>query len=697
MRRTLSLILLSAAALFSSPDRHTFTRQDKAFFADPRVVNFVRPGLVVKITGATVAADGTITIQFTLADPQGLPLDIAGVNTPGAIAPSFVASYIPVGGTDYIPITQRAATGLVSGAVRQPGTDTGGVRTSTADGSYTYTFAAKAPANLDPAATVAVGIYATRNLTEFDLGTNAANTVVNFTRSGAAPAAIHDVVHTQTCNKCHDPLQAHGGARREVALCVLCHNPGGNGATTVDPDTGNSIDFKQLIHSIHMGASLPKKPYQIIGFGNAVNDFSDVVFPADPRNCQMCHEQGAQPQGGTAPAGSMTTTSATNPAPVQGNWWLTHPTRAACGACHNNVNFATGENHAGGPQISDNQCATCHFPEGELPFDASIVGAHIIPTLAPGLPGVVFSLTGVANGRAGQSPTVTFTLKDKAGNPLNAADFATLNLVMGGPTSDYQTTVSESARAATGTNGAFTYTFKAPVPAGATGTYTIGIEGYRNVTLLPGTVTQQTVRDAGDNVVRDFSVDGSPVVPHAVETSTANCNQCHYKLSAHGGIRNQTQYCILCHNPTATDVPVRPASAGPPTSIDFPVLVHRIHQGEASAAGGQLTPFIVYGFGGSKNDFSDVRFPGDLRDCAKCHINNSQELPVPDGRVNVINPQAWYSPMGPMTAACTACHTQKSTAAHTSVNTSPQFGESCDVCHGVNADFSVDKMHARTL
>jgi OmcA/MtrC family decaheme c-type cytochrome len=235
------------------------------------------------------------------------------------------------------------------------------------------------------------------------------------------------------------------------------------------------------------------------------------------------------------------------------------------------------------------------------------------------------------------------------------------------------------------------------VPAAATGTYSIGIEGYRNITLLPGTVTQQTVRDAGDNVVLNFSVDNSAVVPHAVETSTANCNQCHYKLTAHGGIRNQTQYCILCHNPNATDAAQRPAAAGPPTSIDFPVLVHRIHQGEASAPGGQLTPFVVYGFGGSKNDFSDVRFPGDLRDCAKCHINNSQELPVPAGRINVTNPQAWYSPMGPMTAACTSCHTQKPVAAHTSVNTSPQFGESCDVCHGVNADFSVDKVHARTL
>jgi OmcA/MtrC family decaheme c-type cytochrome len=698
MRRTLAGLLLLSAALLSTPQHHTFTRQDKAFFADSRVINFVRPGLVVKITGATVAADGTITIQFTIADPQGLPLDIAGVNTPGAVAPSFVASYIPVGGTDYVPITQRAATGTVSGAIRQPGADTGGIRTQTTEGSYTYVFAAKAPANLDPAATVAVGIYATRNLTEFDLGTNAANAVVNFTRSGAAPAAIHDVVHTQTCNKCHDPLQAHGGARREVQLCVLCHNPGGNGATTVDPDTGNSIDLKQLIHAIHMGVDLPKKPFQIIGFGNAVNDFSDVEFPADPRNCQMCHEVGAPPQGGTAPAGSMTTFTATNPAPVQGNWWLTHPTRAACGACHNDVNFATGANHAGGPQISDNQCATCHFPQGELPFDASIIGAHVIPQLATELPGLVFGLTSVTNGRAGQTPTVTFTLKDKSGAPLAPSNLGALTFVMAGPASDYQTVISESAlAAASGSNGTYTYTFKAPVPAAATGSWSVGVEGYRNVTLLPGTVTAQTVRDVGDNVVINFATGNGAVVAHAAETSTANCNQCHYKLLAHGGMRNQTQYCILCHNPTATDAARRPASAGPAQGIDFPVLIHRIHQGTDSEAGGQMTPFIVYGFGGTANDFSVERFSGDLRDCAKCHTNNSQQLPLPAGRIDVINPRAWYSPMGPATAACTACHTSKSTAAHTNINTSPTLGESCDVCHGVNADFSVDKMHARTL
>jgi hypothetical protein len=63
--------------------------------------------------------------------------------------------------------------------------------------------------------------------------------------------------------------------------------------------------------------------------------------------------------------------------------------------------------------------------------------------------------------------------------------------------------------------------------------------------------------------------------------------------------------------------------------------------------------------------------PCDLRDCAKCHVNSSQNLPLPSTRINVQNPRAFYSPMGPASAACTACHTAKETAAHTQLNTSP--------------------------
>jgi OmcA/MtrC family decaheme c-type cytochrome len=540
-------------------------------------------------------------------------------------------------------------------------------------------------------------------------------------------------------------------------LCVVCHNPGSNDVNTIDPDTGNSIDFQVMIHKIHMGENLPSvkagTPYQIIGFQQSVQDFSNVVFPADVRNCQMCHESGAYPrkttvgiagaQGGLPPAplhvdanGNVTGSSdngdstanpvfpgtgdptsgptgatvipvsqgvdpgqSREPAPVNANWWITRPNSRACGACHDNVNFQTGENHAGGLPASDSQCSQCHIPQGELPLDASILGAHTIPQWTPGLlPGVNFKLVSV-DGAAGKAPTVTFTVTDDAGNPIDASKMNFLNLVLAGPTADYASLVSESATGATptGASGTYTYTFKNAIPANATGTYTVGIEGFRNVTVLPGTTIAQTARDVGFNQLLPFSVDGSAVSPHPVEHVQQDCNACHYRISAHGTIRQNVQFCLLCHNPTATDAAQRPANQNPAQSIDFPVLIHRLHKGDTAEPGGQMTPFVVFGFGGSANDFSDVRFPADLRDCGKCHVNTSNVPPVSSTRIAVNNPRDFVNPTPPTVAACTACHTVKDASAHASLMTSPTLGESCSVCHGQGADFDADKVHARSF
>jgi OmcA/MtrC family decaheme c-type cytochrome len=702
MQRFLALLALASLSVFSSSDTPVFNKRDRAFYADPALVNFVRPGLSFTLTGASLGQDGTIQAMYTVTDPQGLPLDIKGVTTPGTISTSFIASYVPKGKTDYIAMTTRSQTGAVSGTAIQPSADSGGTTTLTAPGAYTYTFKTKAPAGFDRTQTVTIGLYGSRDLSAFGLGSNSSNAELNFTPDGSGSKDVHEVVRTETCNKCHDPLAAHGGSRRDVALCVLCHNPGGGGTQTIDPDTGNSIDLKVMIHKIHMGSSLPSviagHPYQIIGFQQSVNDWSTVVFPPDPRNCQMCHEIGAPPQGGTWPPGSQAPPPTTPPA--QATWWLTNPTMASCGACHDDVNFQTGENHANLPQPNDNQCTHCHFPQGELPFDVSVIGAHTIPQFAPGLAGVAFTLVKVDNGVAGKSPTVTFTLKDKSGAPIDPKSMGSLSLVMAGPTSDYAAYVSESAISkATCNGGTCTYTYTATVPAGATGTYTIGIEGYKNATLLPGTTQQMSVRDVGYNQTIDFSVDGSPVAPHSVDTMPANCNACHYYLSVHGTIRNNTQHCILCHNPNGTDVARRPASASPPQSINFPLLIHRIHKGEQSSADNQpqLTPFIVYGFNNSVNDFSDVRFPGDLRNCDKCHLNETQTPPLPSGRMMAQTPRSYINPSGPTTVACTACHLSKDASAHAKLNSDPTLGEACSVCHGASSQFSVDSVHARSL
>jgi len=64
----------------------------------------------------------------------------------------------------------------------------------------------------------------------------------------------------------------------------------------------------------------------------------------------------------------------------------------------------------------------------------------------------------------------------------------------------------------------------------------------------------------------------------------------------------------MCHNPSNTDASVRAIAQvpsdknAPPQGIDFPLLVHRVHDGvNMLADGGSYT---LVGFGGSHNDFS---------------------------------------------------------------------------------------------
>jgi OmcA/MtrC family decaheme c-type cytochrome len=434
-----------------------------------------------------------------------------------------------------------------------------------------------------------------------------------------------------------------------------------------------------MAHKIHMGAQLPSvmagKPYQIVGHNETVADYSTVHFPAeDARNCGACHD-------GTA-------TQSNN---------MFKPTMAACGSCHDNVNFATGENHDDLPQISNNQCANCHTVEGELEFDASIRGAHTIARFSRELAGLKFEIISVTNAGPGKKPVVVFSLKDNAGNPLRPSQLTRLSLVMAGPNTDYigltGGAISESALNASCASDASScwYTFSAAIPADAKGSYTMGIEGRRDETIYPGTKLAQLVRDSGLNKVVYFSVDGSKVMPRRTIVATSNCNKCHYSLSLHGGSRNQVEQCVLCHNPTKT---ANPASSGtqPSESIDFPVMIHKIHSGANLA-----TPFSISG-----TSFADVRYPpfspsggvGERRNCSMCHVNGSEQLPLTPGHADVSDPGGYLNPVGPISAACLSCHDSIATASHALANTT-RLGESCTTCHDTNAEFSVSKVHAR--
>jgi len=727
----LGLLMAACVVFLSAQTRSPFTPHEKAFYADPSVVAYVQPGLTIAVVSAKIATDGTISVDYKLTDPTGAPLDKFGVVTPGVITVSFLAAYIPKGQEQYVSYIVHTVTAVTNGSTAtQPTADSGGTTTTVAVGEYVYTYGTKAPTGFDSTDTNRLGIYGSRNLTQWGLGTNFADTTYDFVPSGGTPMP-RSIVTNADCDQCHGlpngmtsvtgsaGLAAHGGSRRSVALCIICHQPQNS-----DPNTGNSLDMKVFIHDIHMGSSLPSvqagMPYQIYGFQNSINDFSTVVYPANILRCQTCHN----PNNGAA----------------QTNAWLTEPTEAACGSCHNNVNFTTGVNHPGGPQIGNTQCANCHIPQGELPFDASIMGAHLVASDTkvsyplnpdPLLGGVSVTIAGVTNTLAGEKPTVVFTVKDVNGDPLPISVLTSLSFTMAGPTSDYGYTnfgsdvttpgyVTESATAATcDSTDNCTYSFLHAIPANATGSYAIGVESERTEIVLPGTTTQMAVASGTPNQVVYFSVDGSGEQPRRSAVTKATCNECHAYLQMHSVLRNDPQYCVLCHNPSDSDFATRPLSVVPsdrtlpPQGVNMALMIHKVHTGEnLEAEFGQ--DYIVVGFGGSHHSFgttfasvpasipnTGVRYPAmgptgavhDTAECYVCHVNGSEAM-LPIGKNSVLDPQGLLNPAPATTSACTACHLNQSAFAHAAVNTSSQFGESCDVCHATGAAYDATQVHA---
>ena len=60
-----ALIVLAGAAVLPSATKKTaFTARDKAFYASPNTINFVRPGFAIKIVSAKIADDGTASVDF---------------------------------------------------------------------------------------------------------------------------------------------------------------------------------------------------------------------------------------------------------------------------------------------------------------------------------------------------------------------------------------------------------------------------------------------------------------------------------------------------------------------------------------------------------------------------------------------------------------------------------------------------------
>jgi OmcA/MtrC family decaheme c-type cytochrome len=671
-------------------------------------------GLQSAITDASADATGVVTTTFTVTDGNGVPLIAtlsAAQNNQQARVRLTMAGLEQYSGGGELGNTFFRYVNEIN--AKTPAFDSKGTLelVDAATGTYRYTFAKMLPDGYDPTQTYTVGMQVDRTFAGQQLGVNP---VFDFVPNGGMPQIWEDTTTAQ-CNQCHQPLIAHGN-RREVRLCKLCHTEAATDAK------GTSIDFRNMVHQIHAGKDLPLvnagppgtqyaifssflMQYVVFAQKQADGSVTGVGFPRFLEECATCHSDGP--------------TAA---------FFREKPATAACATCHDDVNPSLDTTPAGPPgtnhppgAYADGQCSACHAATQNQEFDISVPGAHVVPERSTMLQGLNIAITDVTNHTAGSAPTISFRITDDAGTPLT--DLSGLNRVgfaLSGPTTDYTTVLTPTAvgGGASGmltgpdASGVFQYTPPAPIPAGATGTWAVGAEVRQMVQLTQAV----SAEEAAVNPVVTFSVDGSAPVPHRTIVDTQKCATCHGEFSKdfsiHGNLRNQVSYCELCHNSTQSDVgrrrrdPAAVAAGEMNQPIDFKVMIHKIHRGDELAQ----QPYLIYGFGPppqnySINDFGDVRYPGDLRICSTCHVNNSQLIPpYPSTALPTLqtmldpatgNPIPSNPPeIAPITAVCTSCHDDDAAIAHAETQTAPNGIEACPVCHEEGAAFAVSIVHA---
>ncbi|MFQ5665348.1 MAG: OmcA/MtrC family decaheme c-type cytochrome [Candidatus Binatia bacterium] len=675
-------------------------------------------GLLSSITTAAVGDAGQITVTFSLTDASGIPIVpvLARTDNPQEARVRFTLAHLEdyVGGGDFGSTFTRYVNDIDP---TRPKFDSGGTlqAVDATAGLYRYTFNTRLPDDFDLSRTCTVGLQVDRTFDGEELGVNP---IFDFVPAGGTPEQFAGSA-TQQCNNCHNPLIAHGN-RREFRLCTLCHTE-----AAVD-EKGRSVDMRVMIHKIHRGEDLPS----IVGGepGAAYAIFSsflqrDVVFAAKgpdgtvtgvgfPRSiedCEVCHAGGATAE-----------------------FHRERPSATACASCHDDVNPSledtaagpAGTNHFLSNGFADGDCSFCHISDSGEEFDISVEGAHTIPERSRQLTGLKVTITGVSNAVPGQAPTIAFKVTDNAGAPISdLSGLDRLAFALAGPTSDFATVLTATAvgGGASGTLTAsnqienhFEYTPDSPIPADAMGTWSVGAEARRTVELASvDPIPPKTVEEAAVNPVVTFSVDDSLPLARRTVVQNAKCASCHgdfsKDFSIHGNLRNQIDYCVMCHNPNNSDAGRRRLDSAAvergdqTTSIDFKVMIHKIHTGEDL----EQKPYVIFGFGlppqgFTIDDFSDLRFPGDRRDCATCHVGESYELPpFPDMAQGtgvahldpVTGDEVVDGRIGPIQAVCTSCHDGDDAVAHAQTLTADDGAESCPVCHEEGRDFAVSLLH----
>ncbi len=149
------------------------------------------------------------------------------------------------------------------------------------------------------------------------------------------------------------------------------------------------------------------------------------------------------------------------------------------------------------------------------------------------------------------------------------------------------------------------------------------------------------------------------------------CNACHDGLAFHGGRRNDTQYCVTCHNPGSVD----PESTN---TVNMSTMIHNIHAGRNGGVVRDGGRYFIVGYRNIVHDYSDVRFTQDLRNCQTCHEESDTDTPQASNWRTVVNAEA-----------CGSCH-------HSNVDfvtgrnhiAGAATDDQCGACHGPGTSFA---------
>jgi len=639
------------------------------------------PGVKFTVTDSALGTDGLMTVDFTLTDTAGVPLDINGVHTEGKVSPGFMLAWLGEDGDKagtYTSYITRDRSGFT-----QATTDSGGTLTAVdaAKGMYHYTFGKVA--TVDPAntgKTHTLGVQMRRAMPD---GTRyAANELVNFRPDGADVTMVRDIVTTDACNACHGTLAIHGGSRREIGLCELCHTP-----QSTDDATGNTVDLTTMVHKLHRGETLPS--VEAGGsYGVQRADWSTVVFPGDLKHCETCHTG------------------------AQGDYWKTKPSQRACTSCHDTTSFdavvPTGMvAHSMGPQ-TDANCVICHNATKIASYHDSALANHEQLSV---------SIDEIANTAPGQTPVVTMTIA-LDGTPINVGTTAmtSLSFNVAGPNTDFDGQTSYKVNniandlvpVTNGSDGKYTWTMPLTIATDAAGSYSMAVEAR---------MTSNNVVLNAFNDIKPFAVTGDVVARREI-VDGAKCNACHLEFRGHGGSRTNIDYCAFCHNANNANDERGARWEGSDwlaNTVDFKAMIHGIHRGEDHANEytlGAYPPAKATNPGGALLLANEILFPGNLADCETCHNPGTYGLPLGanvlpsysammtctedptadgDELCNSYDVTDTYTP--PTQSVCTSCHDATSTVAHAQIMTSSSGVESCDTCHGKGKGSDITMFH----